>query len=106
MFLCVLVILQLRTLGLTALGDVRCEEETGGLTLLRVSPGPSRSTYLALSKALNVGLLKAFFKSPLSLARSTRLRSDFPRCSRTVSVTDSNRRVRTRTHGGVAGVGG
>jgi len=23
-----------------------------------------------------------------------------------VSVTDSNRRVRTRTHGGVAGVGG
>jgi hypothetical protein len=26
--------------------------------------------------------------------------------SRSVSVTDSNRRVRTRTHGGVAGVGG
>jgi RNA-directed DNA polymerase len=33
-------------------------------------------------------------------------RSDFRHCSRNVSVTDSNRRVRTRTHGGVAGVGG
>ena len=33
-------------------------------------------------------------------------RSDFPHCSRSVSVTNSNRRVRTRTHGGVAGVGG
>jgi hypothetical protein len=33
-------------------------------------------------------------------------RSDFRHCSRTVSVTDSNRRVRTRTHGGVAGVTG
>jgi Group II intron, maturase-specific domain len=32
-------------------------------------------------------------------------RSDFRHCSRSVSVTDSNRRVRTRTHGGVAGVG-
>lgn len=33
-------------------------------------------------------------------------RSDFRHCSRSVSVTDSNRRVRTRTHGGVARVGG
>src|SRR3989440_13006742 len=33
-------------------------------------------------------------------------RWDFHHCSRTVSVTVSNRRVRTRTHGGVAGVGG
>src|ERR1035437_5322088 len=33
-------------------------------------------------------------------------RWDFHHCSRTVSVTISNRRVRTRTHGGVAGVGG
>ena len=33
-------------------------------------------------------------------------RSDFRHCSRTVDVTDSNRRVRSRTHGGVAGVGG
>src|ERR1022692_3456408 len=33
-------------------------------------------------------------------------RSDFLHCSRSVSVTISNRRVRTRTHGGVAGVGG
>ena len=33
-------------------------------------------------------------------------RWDFRPCSRTVSVTVSNRRVRTRTHGGVAGVGG
>ena len=30
-------------------------------------------------------------------------RSDFRHCSRIVSVTISNRRVRTRTHGGVAG---
>ncbi len=33
-------------------------------------------------------------------------KSGFPVCSMGVSVTDSNRRVRTRTHGGVAGVGG
>jgi hypothetical protein len=33
-------------------------------------------------------------------------RWDFRRCSRTVSVTVSNRRVRTRMHGCVAGVGG
>jgi hypothetical protein len=33
-------------------------------------------------------------------------RSGFRHCSRSVSVTDSNRRVRTRMHGGVAGVGG
>ena len=36
----------------------------------------------------------------------TSSRLDYLPCSRTVSVTDSNRRVRTRTHGGVAGVGG
>jgi RNA-directed DNA polymerase len=51
--------------------------------------------YLALTKALNVGLSKAYFQS-LGL----------PSFSRSASVTDSNRRVRTRTHGGVAGVGG
>jgi hypothetical protein len=50
--------------------------------------------YLAKAKALAVGLSNAYFKS------------DFRHCSRTVSVTVSNRRVRTRTHGGVAGVGG
>jgi hypothetical protein len=33
-------------------------------------------------------------------------RLGFPRCSMGVSATNSNRRVRTRTHGGVAGVGG
>jgi RNA-directed DNA polymerase len=51
--------------------------------------------YLAKAKALSVGLSNAYFKS-LGL----------PYCSRTVSVTISNRRVRTRTHGGVAGDGG
>ena len=51
--------------------------------------------YLALTKALNVGLLMRISN-----------RSDFRHCSETVSVTVSNRRVRTRTHGGVAGVGG
>ena len=51
--------------------------------------------YLAKAKALAVGLSNAYFKS-LGL----------PSCSRTVSETDSNRRVRTRTHGGVAGVSG
>jgi len=33
-------------------------------------------------------------------------RSDFRPYTRSVSATNSNRRVRTRTHGGVAGVGG
>ena len=33
-------------------------------------------------------------------------RSDFRHCSRNVSVTDSNRRIRTRTYGGVAGSAG
>lgn len=33
-------------------------------------------------------------------------RSAFRHCSKIVDVTNSNRRVRTRTHGGVAGVGG
>ena len=51
--------------------------------------------YLAKAKALSVGLSNAYFKS-LGL----------PHCSRSVSVTISNRRVRTRTHGGVAGDGG
>ena len=44
--------------------------------------------------------------SLLGFPMLTSNRSDFRRCSRSVSVTDSNRRVRTRTHGGVAGVGG
>jgi RNA-directed DNA polymerase len=51
--------------------------------------------HLARSKALSVGLPNAYFKS-LGL----------PSYSRSVSATDSNRRVRTRTHGGVAGVAG
>jgi hypothetical protein len=42
--------------------------------------------YLAKAKALSVG-------SPMHTSN----RSDFLHCSRTVSVTDSNRRVRTRT---------
>jgi len=51
--------------------------------------------YLARAKALSVGLSNAYFKS-LGL----------PTLIDGVSVTNSNRRVRTRTHGGVAGVGG
>jgi RNA-directed DNA polymerase len=51
--------------------------------------------FLAKAKALSVGFLMR-----------TSNRWDFRHCSRSVSVTDSNRRVRTRTHGGVAGVGG
>jgi RNA-directed DNA polymerase len=51
--------------------------------------------YLAKAKALSVGLSNTYF-------RSLGLRP----YSSTVSVTLSNRRVRTRTHGGVAGVGG
>jgi hypothetical protein len=51
--------------------------------------------YLAKAKALSVGLSNAYLKS-LGL----------PTLIDGVSVTHSNRRVRTRTHGGVAGVGG
>jgi RNA-directed DNA polymerase len=51
--------------------------------------------YLARSTALCVGLSNAYFKS-LGL----------PTLIEGASVTNSNRRVRTRTHGGVAGVGG
>src|SRR6266705_290399 len=51
--------------------------------------------YLAQAKALSVGLSNAYFKS-LGL----------PTLHEECSVTVSNRRVRTRTHGGVAGVGG
>jgi len=51
--------------------------------------------YLARAKALSVGLSNAHFKS-LGL----------PTLIMAVSVTNSNRRVRTRTDGGVAGVGG
>src|SRR5262250_3298544 len=50
---------------------------------------------LARTKALTVGLSNAYFKS-LGL----------PTLADECSVTVSNRRVRTRTHGGVAGVGG
>jgi RNA-directed DNA polymerase len=50
---------------------------------------------LARTKALTVGLSNAYFKS-LGL----------PTLVDECSVTVSNRRVRTRTHGGVAGVGG
>ena len=53
--------------------------------------------YLARAKALSVGL---------STIMRTSNRSVFRHYLRSVSVTDSNRRVRTRTHGGVAGVGG
>ena len=48
--------------------------------------------YLAKSKALSVGLSKP-----------TSNRSDFRCSSMGTSATNSNRRVRTRTHGGVAG---
>src|SRR6184192_3809191 len=51
--------------------------------------------HLARSKALSVGLSNAYFKS-LGL----------PTLVDECSVTVSNRRVRARTHGGVAGVGG
>jgi hypothetical protein len=51
--------------------------------------------YLAKAKACRWGFLTR-----------TSNRSGFPHCSSSVSATDSNRRVRTRTHGGVAGVGG
>jgi RNA-directed DNA polymerase len=51
--------------------------------------------HLARTKALTVGLSNAYFKS-LGL----------PTLVAECSVTVSNRRVRTRTHGGVAGVGG
>jgi len=51
--------------------------------------------YLARAKALSVGLSNAYFKS-LGL----------PTLIEGASVTNSNRRVRTRTYGGVAGVGG
>jgi RNA-directed DNA polymerase len=51
--------------------------------------------YLAKVKALSVGLSNAYFKS-LGVRH----------CLRSVSVTVSNRRVRTRTHGRVAGGGG
>jgi hypothetical protein len=40
---------------------------------------------------------------PWGFPMHTSNRSAFLHCSRTVSVTNSNRRVRTRTHGGVAG---
>jgi homeodomain-containing protein len=50
--------------------------------------------YLARAKALSVGLPNAYFKS-LGL----------PTLSTGASATISNRRVRARTHGGVAGVG-
>ena len=46
------------------------------------------------------GPLGGAFQCVLQIART----SDIDR--RVLSVTDSNRRVRTRTHGGVAGVGG
>jgi RNA-directed DNA polymerase len=52
--------------------------------------------YLAKAKALCVGLSNAYFKS-LGLPSSFRGSGD---------VTISNRRIRTRTYGGVAGVGG
>ena len=51
--------------------------------------------YLAKAKALPIGLSNTDFKS-LGL----------PSLSKSVSVTDSNRRVRTRMHGGVAGKSG
>src|SRR5438874_10429834 len=73
------------------------------LLKLGVSPRLARNTassgrgpwHLARTKALTVGLSNAYFKS-LGL----------PTLVDECSVTVSNRRVRTRTHGGVAGVGG
>src|SRR5881227_439488 len=73
------------------------------LLKLGVSPRLARNTAssgrgpwpLARTKALTVGLSNAYFKS-LGL----------PTLVDECSVTVSNRRVRTRTHGGVAGVGG
>jgi hypothetical protein len=41
-----------------------------------------------------------------SFLMPTSNRWGFPHCSRRVDTTDSNRRVRTRMHGGVGGVGG
>src|SRR5207237_4628138 len=52
--------------------------------------------YLARAKALSVGL----FQCSLHIART----SNVDRWM--LAVTNPNRRVRTRTHGGVAGVGG
>jgi RNA-directed DNA polymerase len=73
------------------------------LSELRVRPRLASNTagsglgpwYLARAKALSVGLSNAYFKS---LGLPT-LIDESPR-------NLSNRRVRTRTHGGVAGVGG
>src|SRR5499425_929762 len=64
--------------------------------LARNTAGSGRGPWpLARTKALTVGLSNAYFKS-LGL----------PTLADECSVTVSNRRVRTRTHGGVAGVGG
>ena len=64
--------------------------------LARQTAGSGRGPwYLARSKALSVGLSNAYFKS-LGL----------PSLIEERSRNRSNRRVRTRTHGGVAGVGG
>ena len=73
------------------------------LLKLGVRPRMARNTassglgpwYLARAKALSVGLSNAYFQS-LGLPSSV---NEWQR-------NFSNRRVRTRTHGGVAGVGG
>jgi RNA-directed DNA polymerase len=67
-----------------------------GPQLARNTAGSGRGPwYLARSKALNIGLSNAYF-------RSLGLPSLIAECSR----NRSNRRVRTRMHGGVAGVSG
>ena len=63
-----------------------------------------RATPLAAGAAL--GTSRRPRPCPWGFLMRTSNRSVFRHCSRNVSVTDSNRRVRTRMHGGVAGVGG
>jgi hypothetical protein len=71
---------------------------------LGVLPRGWQATPLVAVAAL--GILRGPRPCPWGFPMRTSNRSDFLHCSRTVSVTDSNRRVRTRTHGGVARVGG
>jgi RNA-directed DNA polymerase len=61
---------------------------------------------IRLAADLALGISRRPKPSPWGFLTRTSNRSDFHHCSRRASVTDSNRRVRTRTHGGVAGVGG
>ena len=71
---------------------------TGGASATGQQYGRQRSRPL-VSRA-GQGPVCGAFQCLLQIARSSVI------VRRSVSVTDSNRRVRTRTHGGVAGVGG